>query len=67
MRLCLEAMLSLSDDVSPAPSPPSPALGRQQLISSQQIPPEMSMCQEVCGVLSPQTLGCPLRDVTWFP
>lgn len=67
MRLCFEAMLSPSDGVSVTPSPPSPAPGRQQFVSSQQIRPEMSMCQEVCGILSPQTLGCPLRDVTWFP
>lgn len=42
MQFSFEATCSLNDGV------PSPAPGRQQLVTSQQMPSEMSMCQGLC-------------------
>lgn len=53
MHLSLAAMCSLNDGM------PSPALGRQQLVTSQQVPPEMSMCQGLCRALRTQSLVHP--------
>lgn len=58
MHLTFEAMCSLNDGM-PTPQA-SPALGRQQVVSSQQVSPEVSTCQELCWALSTQT-GLPSR------
>lgn len=58
MHLAFEAMCPLNDGM-PTPQA-NPALGRQQVVSSQRVSPEVSPCQELRWALSTQT-GLPSR------